>query len=311
MMRQVVGSIARRPWLRKAAISTPLLRDVAWRFVAGEDLAAGLEAVRTLRARGIAATLNHVGTHVRSATSAVAAADAAIEAARALHAAGLPPDLSVKLTQLGLDVGVDLCRAELARVLDAVRAVDGFVRIDMEESRYVAVTLTLFEEARRVHGDRVGIVLQSYLRRTGADLDRLLPTGASVRLVKGGYWETGEALLPGRSAQEAAFHRDLRVLIQRGRRPALATHDEAALARAREALAEARLDRGALDVELLYGVRTELQAALVREGFRVKAYVPYGEQWYEYVLGCVRQLPGGALRRIAARLGGAGRGGRA
>ncbi len=303
MLRQMASLVVSRPWIKKAAVTMPGVRGLAWRFVAGEDLDAALRAVRELRGRGIKATLNYVGTHVHTEPEAVAAADAAVESLRRIEREGLDANVSVKLTHLGLDVSEDLCRGLLARVLEGARQAGGFVRIDMEESPYVERTLRIFEDARETHGpDTVGIVLQSYLRDHGGDLDRVVVAGSRVRLVKGGYWEAADVVHRKRADVDAAFLRDIERLVVRGRQPAIATHDGNAIAHARRVATEAGIDRRAIELQMLYGVRADLQAGLVRDGYPVRAYVPYGSRWYEYVLGCVRRLPGGALRQMGERL---------
>ncbi len=299
MLHRLSVYAARRPLVRKLVMSAPVVRDLAWRFVAGEDLEAGLAAARALRARGIEATLNHVGTHVRDEAAAVAAAGVAVDALRRLAAERLEPNVSLKLTQIGLDLDETLCRAQLRRVLEAARAVGGFVRVDMEESRYVDRTLLLFEEARDAHGpDTVGIVVQSYLRRRRDDLERLVAGGSRIRLVKGGYWESAEVVYRRKAEIDAAFAQDIDLVVARGRSPAIATHDPVAIERVGRAARAARLDRRAFELQFLYGVRPDLQDELVRAGHRVRSYVPFGAGWYEYVLGCVRRLPGGMFRRI-------------
>jgi proline dehydrogenase len=303
MLRQLSSVVVRQPWLRKMAVTTPGIRDMAWRFVAGEDLGAGLAAVRGLDARGIRGTLNHVGTHVRAEAEARAAADAAVASIRRIHAEGLDCQLSVKLTQIGLDVNEALCRALLRRVLDCASRLGIFVCIDMEESPYVERTLRLFEEVREAWGpDAVGIVLQSYLRSRAAYLERLLEGGSRIRLVKGGYWEAADVVYRKRAEIDAAFLGDIRVLLSRGRRPAIATHDERAVDHVLRVAAELGLDEEAFELQMLFGVRPDLQDALARDGHEVRCYVPYGSGWYEYFLGCLRRVPGGALRRLGDRL---------
>ncbi len=300
MLRQLCGFLARQPLLRKAVVSTPVVRDLAWRFIAGENLDAGLAAVRALNARGIRATLNHVGTHVRDEAAAVAAADAAVEALGRIHAAGVASHLSVKLTQIGLDIDASLCRVQLGRVLDCARRLGNFVRIDMEESAYTETTLCLFEEAREAYGaDTVGVAIQSYLRHRHGDLVRLVAGGARIRLVKGGYWEPAAVAYRNKADIDRAFRRDAELLLARGRCPALATHDERLID---EALATAaRLGRRDFELQMLYGVRRDLQDRLARAGHAVRCYVPYGGQWYAYFLGCVRRALGDALGRFGAR----------
>ena len=290
--------------VRKVALSTPFVRDVAWRFVAGEDLAAGLDTVGALNARGIQATLSYVGTHVRDEAAAVAAADEVIAALRGIHAAGLDSHLSLKLTLVGLDVSAELCRAQLRRILDCARDVGIFVRIDMEESPYVEATIDLFEEMRDEYGaQRVGIVLQSYLRNRRDDLGRLVGAGSQVRLVKGGYWESPEVVFAAKRDVDRAFLSDIELLMAAAPRPAIATHDPVAIETACRAAATTGRDRATFEFQMLYGVRPDLQDRLVREGYLVRCYVPYGGQWYAYVLGCLRRVPGGILARARERAG--------
>ena len=300
MLRQLISRIAGQSWLRKAVVSTPGIREVAWRFVAGEDLDAGIAAVRSLNARGIKGTLNYIGTHVRDVTEAVAAATTAIEALRRVHAEKLDANLSVKLTQIGLDIDEELCRVQLRRILECAAKVGNFVRIDMEESRYVERTLKIFEEMRDAYGaDTVGIVLQSYLRQRKSDLERMLARGSSIRLVKGGYWESSEVVYRRKGDIDNAFHEDLKMLLPKGRYPAIATHDARFLVQARRIAAETGMDPRAFEFQLLYGVRADLQNELVRDGYNVRCYVPYGGNWYAYLLGCVRRIPGGIIRRVS------------
>lgn len=303
MLRQLSSLVVKQPWLRKAAVTMPLVRDAAWRFVAGEDLDAGLATLRALDARGIKGTLNHVGTHARGEVEAIAAADVAVESLRRIRGEPLEANLSLKLTQIGLDVDESLCREQLRRVLDCASQVGGFVRIDMEESPYVERTIALFEEMRDRYGaDTVGVVLQSYLRRRGGDLERLLAGGSRIRLVKGGYWESAEVVHRRRADVDGAFRRDIEVLLARGRHPAIATHDPRAVEHACRAAAEAGLERRAFELQMLFGVARGLQDRLVRQGYSVRCYVPYGSDWYAYFLGCARRIPGGALRRLADRM---------
>jgi len=302
MLRQHLSSLARRSWVRKAGMSMPGVRELAWRFVAGEGLEAAIAATRTLNARGIVATLSNVGTHVREEAVAIAAAEAAVDALRRIAAERVEANVSVKPTQLGLDVDAELCRRELSRVLDAARQCLSFVWIDMEESAYTERILVLFEELRRTYGDLVGVTLQSYLHRNRGDLARLAACGARIRLTKGGYWETGPAVLHRKADIDEAFGRDLEFLLERGSYPALATHDEDAIERARRAAERAGPARGGFEFQMLYGVRSDLQELLAHEGYAVRAYVPYGDEWWEYLLGCLRRVPGGVARRWVTKL---------
>ena len=265
-------------------MTAPVLRDLARRFFAGVDLAGGLRAVRALNAQGIKGTLNYVGIHCRSEIEAASAAAATIESLRRIHEEELDSHVSIKLTNLGLDLGEPLCRRHLLDVLDTARELGNFVRIDMEESPYVETTLRLFEEMRQVYGPgTVGIVVQSYLRHRRGDLDRLLAGGSRIRLVKGGYWESPDVVFRDRREIDAAFRHDLGRLLNHGRDPAIATHDAGAIACALQAATAAGLTPVHYEFQMAYGVREDLQHALVSQGYRVRCYVPYGERWYTFI----------------------------
>ena len=311
MLRQIASVVARQGWVRKTALSTPGVRGLAWRFVAGEDLDAGVAAVRRLNAQGIAATLNYVGTHVSAAPEARTAADAAIDALRRIHAEGLRSHVSVKLTQIGLDVDAGLCEDQLRRILDCARELGNFVRIDMEESGYVDRTMGLFEAMRQAYGSQtVGLAFQSYLRRRRPLLERLIAEDTRIRLVKGGYWESSDIVFRRQADVDAAFLEDIELVLTRGKGPAIATHDITAIDHARRIAEGIGLGRQDFEFQMLYGVRPDLQDMLARDGFRVRCYVPYGNGWYEYVLGCLRRVAGGGIRRRVPRLDLSGRGSR-
>ncbi len=311
MLRQIASVVARQGWVRKIALSTPGIRGLAWRFVAGEDLDTGLAAVRRLNAQGIAGTLNYVGTHVRAAPDARAAADAAIDALRRVHEEGLSSHVSVKLTQLGLDVDPGLCEEQLRRVLDCAKELGTFVRIDMEESGYVDRTVNLFEAMRQAYGSQaVGLAFQSYLRRRRPLLERLIAGDTRIRLVKGGYWESPDIVFRRKAEVDAAFLEDIELVLTRARDPAIATHDITAIDHARGLAQRLGLEKQDFEFQMLYGVRPDLQGMLAGDGYRVRCYVPYGHGWYEYVLGCLRRVAGGGMRRRILRPGVPGRGSR-
>lgn len=279
-------------------MSTPVLRDLAGRFVGGEDLPSALRAVRGLNDQGIKGSLNFHGMHVQEEALARSAAAQAKAALLGIQAAGLDSHVSVKLTKIGLDLDPGLCRAHLEEILQCAAATGGFVRVDMEESTYLGTTLDLFEEALARHGAAtVGLVLQSYLRDRDGDLPRLLDLGASIRLVKGGYREPGSVVYHAAAEVDAAFRRDIERLLQRGVAPAIATHDPAAIAWTRTVQEGLGLGKQAFEFQMLYGVKPGLQQALVAEGYAVRCYVPYGGDWAAHLAGCLRRLPASLLRR--------------
>jgi proline dehydrogenase len=298
MIRHLLTALSRQSWVRKTAMSTPILRDMAWRLVAGESQEEGLEVVKALNVKGLKATMNLIGTHVRDEEEAVRAAETAMECLRRIHAGGLDANLSLKLTQIGLDLDPRLCRQQLGRIAAAAMGLGNFARIDMEESAYLDETLRIYQEVRADFPDSVGIVLQSYLRRNRADLERMVALGARIRLVKGGYWESGEVAYRDQAELDQAFLRDLEFLLRHGNRPAVATHDPVAIDRAVQVVEAAGIPKGSMEFQMLYGVRQDLAEALVRQGFTVRSYVPYGSRWYEYVLGCIRRDPRRFLRTL-------------
>lgn len=300
MIRKTALLLARQSWFRKTILGTPVLRDLAGRFVGGDDLPAGLAAVRALNARGIKGSLNFHGMHVEDPEEAARAAGQAIDALRRIRSEGLDAHVSVKLTKIGLDVDLALCRDHLHRILDCAAETGGFVRIDMEESRYLETTLQMFEEARDRYGaGSVGLVLQSYLRHRSGDLDRLLDRGSRIRLVKGGYREPRDVAFQAAAEVDAAFRRDIERLLARGISPAIATHDAEAVAWTRAVQERLGLGKDAFEFQMLYGVKPELQEQLVADGYQVRCYIPYGGDWATHLVGCLRRIPAGLLTRLA------------
>ena len=302
MLRTMALRMARQGWIRKLVMSTPGLRDLAWRFVAGEDLPAALTAVRTLNGHGIRGTLNYLGMHIGGEAEANAAADQAVAALQAIHDQGIDSHVSVKLTAIGLDIDRSLCHANLVRILDRARELGNFVRIDMEESEYVATTIELFDEMHATYGDEtVGLVIQSYLRDRAGDLRGLVDRGARIRLVKGGYREAPAITYRDQASIDARFLSDIELLMRQGRQPAIATHDPKAIDRVRALASEIGLAKSAFEFQMLYGVRADLQRSLARDGYSVRCYVPYGGKWWAWVLGAVRHIPHDLAVRLTSR----------
>jgi proline dehydrogenase len=299
MIRKAASLLAQQSWFRKFMVSTPILRDIAGRFVGGDDLPAGLTAVRRLNARGIKGSLNFHGMHVREAEEATCAADQTLDALRRIHEEGLDSNVSVKLTKIGLDIDAALCQTQLRRILDCAAKTGVFVRIDMEESAYLDETIRTFEEMQDRYGNgTVGLAIQSYLRHRSGDLDRLLDRGARLRLVKGGYREPRDVVFHTKAEVDAAFKRDIERLLKRGTAPAIATHDPEAIAWTKVLQKQLGLGREAFEFQMLYGVKPELQADLVAAGYRVRCYIPYGGDWATHMVGCLRRIPADAIARL-------------
>jgi proline dehydrogenase len=262
---------------------------LARRFVAGETLAQAIEAVRRLNGRGLLATLDILGENLGEREAVLAARDDYVQLLDEIARSGVDSNISIKLTMLGLDVDRGFCAENLDAVLRAARERNNFVRIDMEGSRYTAVTLELFHAAYPTFREHVGPVIQSYLRRSRADVEALVRAGARVRLVKGAYKEPPEVAFPRREDVNRSYDELADLLLAGGRYPAIATHDDARIAQARATAERLGLPRGAYELQMLYGVRPRHQEQLAREGHPVRVYVPYGPEWFPYFYRRLRE----------------------
>lgn len=263
---------------------------MARRFVAGETLADAIDVVRAINRQGMTATLDHLGENVSSRQEAIDAADAYRRALREIARAGVQCNVSLKLTHMGLDLGDDFARTNTARVVEEAAELGNFVRIDMEGSEYVDWTLAVFHALYDDHKN-VGIVLQAYLYRTQSDLERVLEMGARVRLVKGAYLEPPTVAFASKAEVDANFIRLAKMMLSRGNYPAIATHDPVMIAAVRRYAGEQRIDRGSFEFQMLYGIRRDLQTTLVRDGYNMRVYVPYGTQWYSYLMRRLAERP--------------------
>lgn len=264
----------------------------AYRFVAGDSVADAVAAVRRLRERGLEATLDHLGESVTREAEARAAGAAYLEALDALQRAGVESHVSLKLTQMGLDLSEDLCREVTWPILERAEALGSFVRIDMEDSAHTEATLRFFREMRR-RTAHVGVVLQSYLYRSGEDLRRLAEefSGLNVRIVKGAYLEPPEVAFPAKADVDRNYLDLVRRAWDAGAYPAVATHDAAIIAAVREEASRRGLGRERFEFQMLYGIRPALQEALAQAGYRVRVYVPYGPDWYAYFMRRLAERP--------------------
>ncbi len=263
----------------------------ARRFIAGETLDEAIDAAHRLEAQGLAHTLDYLGESVASAAEATTATEAYVQMLGRIVASGIGRNISLKLTQLGLDIGGDLAIANLRCILDAARHHEFFVRIDMENSPYTEVTLQIFERLWDDGYGNVGVVLQSALTRTDQDLERVMARGARIRLVKGAYREPAEIAYQRKADVDAAYARQMRRLLQGGQFPALATHDEDLVEAGRAFAAEEGIAKTRFEFQMLYGIRRDLQARLVRDGYGVRVYVPFGRQWFPYFMRRLGERP--------------------
>jgi proline dehydrogenase len=271
----------------------------ARRFIAGETVADAIAAARLVEARGMLISLDLLGESVTTLAAADVATRGYLDVIDAIIASGIERNVSLKLTQLGLDVDKASAVDNLRKILERAAAAGFFVRIDMESSEYTEVTLEIFETLWG-HGYRqMGVVLQSALFRSEQDLTRVNALGARVRLVKGAYKEPKSVAYPKKADVDAAYARMLRVLMTEGHYPAIATHDPAMIELARaQNLAPDRFE-----FQMLYGVRRDLQARLVNEGYRVRVYIPFGREWFPYFMRRLGERPANVMFVIRSILG--------
>ncbi len=267
-------------------------RRMASRFVAGETIQSACDAAAELNSHGISATLDLLGESVTNEAEARETGRQYLELLDAIHARGLDCNVSVKLTALGQDIRDDLCVEVVSAILQRAEQYDSFVRLDMESSEYTQRTIDTFErDLYSRYPKRVGIVLQSALRRTLDDVERAIGLGARVRLCKGAYKEPDAVAFPDKSDVDATYVQAMQRLMTRGHYPGLATHDEAIIDQAKRFAREQGITPDRFEFQMLYGVRRDLQEALVQDGWRVRVYIPFGTQWYPYLMRRLAERP--------------------
>jgi proline dehydrogenase len=263
----------------------------ARRFIAGESVDEALEATRALQRSGMLITLDHLGESVTSAAEADAATRVYVSLIERIVASGVERNISLKLSQLGLSIDRATCLDNLRRVLDAARPHDCFVRLDMENSPYVEVTLDIFETLWN-HGYRnAGVALQSMLLRSEQDLARVNRLGARVRLIKGAYNEPRTVAYHRKADVDDAFVRMMQALLSEGVYAAIATHDVKMIEATTRFAAERNISKDTFEFQMLYGIRRDLQASLVANGYRMRVYVPFGREWFPYFMRRLGERP--------------------
>ena len=273
------------------AVPRPVVHKLSQRYIAGPELKDARETVRRLNAEGKRATIDVLGEEVRNEEEAAAIVRAYEDVFADIQRCGLDSGVSVKLTALGLNLGYDVCRANLQSVVEDAASRDNFVRIDMEDSSTTDDTLRLYRDLRETGHDNVGVVLQAMLRRTQSDIRALADLKPSVRLCKGIYVEPPELAYQDFDEVRASFVHALEELLDIGSHVGIATHDEWLLDEGRRLVAERGLDRSQYEFQMLLGVRPGLGDDLVGEGHRLRIYVPFGRHWYEYSLRRLQENP--------------------
>lgn len=294
MLREALMRVSQQRQLRDFATHNGVARAMALRFVAGETLPEAIDAVRQINRRGMTATLDHLGENVSTRQEAEEATNEACRIVQAIARSGVECNASLKLTQLGLDLGEEVAYDNMRLVLDQATACGNFIRIDMESSEYVDRTLSLFYRLFETYKN-VGVVIQSYLYRSPDDLEHLIQAGARVRLVKGAYLEPPSVAYQDKADVDAAYVRLMQMLLSGGNYPAIATHDTAMIEATRRYAREQNIDRSRFEFQMLYGVRRDLQLELVRQGYRMRIYVPYGTHWYPYLTRRMAERPANVM----------------
>jgi len=292
MLRSALLYLSGQQQIFRFVRNNKLAKSFANRFVAGETLETALSAVSRLNAAGITASLDLLGESVHNEAEARAAGQAYVNMLDRIYERKLDANVSVKLTAMGLDISEDLCVVTMHKVLQRAREYRTFVRIDMESSEYTQRTLDLFEQRLYpAYRENVGIVLQSYLYRTFADVEHANLTKARVRICKGAYQEPETVAYPDKKDVDSSYIRCMHALMQYGNYPGIATHHEAIIKEAKRFAREHQIAPSRFEFQMLYGVRRDLQAQLVREGYRMRVYVPFGTQWYPYLMRRLAERP--------------------
>lgn len=260
------------------------------RFIAGEEIDEAIFAIRELNDLGIAASFDHLGESISSEAEAEAEVHEYLRALNRIESSGIRANVSVKLTQLGLDIDEHLCLRNARRIIVEAARCNNFVRIDMEDSTKTDGTLRVFRRLREQH-ENAGIAIQAYLYRSERDIEDLLALGAKIRLCKGAYAEPANVAFPQKKDVDANYVKLMWRLLRSGIYHGIATHDEKIIAEAKDFAAREGVARDAFEFQMLYGIRRDLQVNLIEEGYQVRTYVPYGAYWYPYFMRRLAERP--------------------
>jgi proline dehydrogenase len=290
MLRTLLLELSKSDRLRRWITSNGTTRRMAQRFVPGEELAAAIEAARTCNKAGMTVSLDHLGENVVTKEDAERARASYTEALDQIAAQGVDSNVSLKLTHLGLDLGGEFCAEQLRIVTRRALDLGNFVRVDMEGSAYTDRTLRMVHQAR-AESTAVGTVIQAYLYRSEEDILGLLDIGCRIRLVKGAYKESPRIAFRHKKDVDANFIKLMKILLPSGIYHALATHDPKMIEAAIRFAAEQNITKDRFEFQMLYGIRTDLQNRLVRQGYRVRVYIPFGKDWFPYFMRRLAERP--------------------
>ncbi|HEX2923014.1 MAG TPA: proline dehydrogenase family protein [Chloroflexota bacterium] len=290
MLRSALLYLSSSEAIKEFTARSGIARRLAHRFVAGETLEEAISVALELNRRGMSTEIDYLGENTTSLEQADAAAAAYLSLLEAASSARADAQASLKLTQMGLDLSYDHCVANVSRVVRFAGERGNFVWVDMESSEYVDRTLELYRHLLSECGN-VGVAIQSYLFRSKRDVQELLARGATIRLVKGAYMEPSQVAFPDKSDVDKSFSILAEMLLDSGRLQAIATHDEKLIEHVARFAEEHHIGRDGFEFQMLYGIRRDLQEELVSEGYRLRVYVPYGDQWYPYLMRRMAERP--------------------
>ncbi len=291
MLRSMFIAMSRNKALRRFSESSSLGRKLSSRFVAGMTIEAALDAAARVNSEGIQATLDSLGESVTDPAQAQHSADIYHQLIDAIEARGLKANVSVKLSQVGMEIDPALAETIVAGMVEHAAKAWTFVRIDMEGSEYTEATIAMTERLHAQWPGSVGTVLQAYLRRTTADARRLVGQGIRIRLCKGAYKEPAEIAFPEKKDVDQNYSELMLLLATSGVFCGMATHDEVIVGRMRRFVEETKLDKSKFEFQMLYGVRRDLQRELAKDGYGVRVYIPFGPEWYPYFMRRLAERP--------------------
>ncbi len=294
MIRSLLISLSRSKAAERFVLSNSLARRTSRRFVAGEELPDALAAARASNQAGMKASLDFLGENVATREDAVQAREMYIGVFQRIAEEKLEANVSLKLTQLGLDFGEEFCLPQAEAIVKHAASLGNFVRLDMEGSAYTDRTVEMTRRLRE-KSDAVGTVIQAYLYRSEKDIAALLKVGCRIRLCKGAYLEPPEIAFPGKKDVDLNFVKLMKLLLGSGVYHGIATHDPAMIAATIDYAAKNGIGKDKFEFQMLYGIRADLQQQLVRDGYRMRVYIPYGRDWFPYFMRRLAERPANIL----------------
>ena len=290
MVRSTLLKLSESKKFARWVTSNQTTRKMSHRFVAGEGLEEAIAAARVCNDRGMSVSLDYLGENVATAADAQRARDAYLEVFDRIAAEKLDANVSCKLTQLGLDMSAEFCEGQLLSIVERAASYGNFLRADMEGSLYTARTIDVVKRVRS-QSPAIGTVIQAYLYRSEQDVNDLLAYGCRIRLCKGAYKEPPEVAFAKKEDVDANYVKLIQLLLPSGFYHGIATHDPKMIAATIRCAAEKKISKEEFEFQMLYGVRTDLQRQLVRDGFRLRIYIPYGQDWFPYFMRRLAERP--------------------